>query len=704
MDSAGTPTSDGLFLARAPAALAASTLVVAASAALFMWSPEGDASAATAAVLGVFLALAAARGLMLGFRAEVPSRRWWWAFTFAWLATAAIWGMAVGVLLAVRGMDPLTLFIVLPTAGLAAGIMSPLASRPRELRAHLVAMLVPPIIGALLSPERLMYRLGLALNISLLLVFLFVEVTRRHREILCARANVRELELHAHALDGARLQALEASHAKSNFLANMSHEIRTPLTAILGYAELLDDRHLDLDDRLAHARTVRTAGKHLLSLVNDVLDLAKIDAGKLKVELAPCSPIDVLAEVGSTLRVRASDRKLAFEMRSDGPLPATIRADTMRLTQILMNLVGNAIKFTDEGHVHVTAKCVDPKGATPRLVVSVSDTGIGMDEALRARLFTTFTQADSSSARRHGGAGLGLAISRELARLLGGDIEVEPNADGGSTFRLTIPTGPLDGVAFVDDLQIAPDSAGKERRLAVAAIRLAGTVLIADDSVDNQRLIGTLLRKAGATVSIADNGRVAVDMALAARAAGSPFGVILMDMQMPELDGIGATEQLRGAGYEYPIVALTAHAMPEQRVRCIAAGCDDFVTKPVERQRLFEVVRVHLLQEPAASHRRPAGPRLTSSLEGDPVLGELVAEYATALADRASYLEEALAKGDLENLSRAVHRLVAEGGTFGFPMITTTARRVEAAIADDDAPLIETHVRALVQLCLRVAA
>ena len=184
---------------------------------------------------------------------------------------------------------------------------------------------------------------------------------------------------------------------------------------------------------------------------------------------------------------------------------------------------------------------------------------------------------------------------------------IETHEGRGSTFRLTIPTGPLDGVAFVPDLQSAPESMGRVHRVAAAAVRMTGTVLLADDSEDNQRLIATLLRKAGATVAIADNGRVAVQMALAARDAGTPYGVILMDMQMPELDGVGATEELRAAHYVHPIVALTAHAMADHRARCLAAGCDEFLTKPVDRRRLYEVVREQLSRTPASVRHRPRG-------------------------------------------------------------------------------------------------
>ena len=703
MDRADDTNSNARIFSRAPPGLLASALL-AIVAALATSTSRGHVPLTSAAFLGTYLTLILVRAALLAFRAPTPSGTWWRALTTAWLLAGAVWGTAVGGLLASRGMDRVALLLLLATAGLSAGVMPQLASRPRTLRANLSLVLVPALVGVMASPEPLAYRLAFAFNIAMFLAFLLVEVSRRYGELLRADANAVSLARHVKDLDAARLQALDALHAKGTFVANMSHEMRTPLTAILGYAELLDDQHLPTPERLRHARTIRKAGEHLLALVNDVLDLAKLDAGRLRVDRAPCSPSAILAAVASTLRVRAAEGKLEFEARTEGPLPATILSDGVRLTQILVNLVSNAIKFTDTGRVEVVASCEAAASADPQLVIRVIDTGIGIDEAHRARLFTSFTQGDESAARRHGGAGLGLVISRQLARMLGGDVTLEAHEGPGSTFCLRIPTGPLDGVPFVPDLQSAPESMGRVRRVAAAAIHLSGSVLLADDSEDNQRLIATLLRKAGATVSIAENGRQAVQMALAARDAGSPFGLILMDMQMPELDGVGATEELRAANYAGSIVALTAHAMSDHRARCLAAGCDAFLTKPVDRRRLFEVVREQLSRTPTSVRLRASGPRLLSTLEADPVLGDLVAEFVALLGDRARQIEEALVAGDVPALAKRAHQLVAEGGSFGFPVISAVARRVELAIADDDAPQIEAKVRELVELCLRAAA
>ena len=485
MDRADDTNSNARIFSRAPAGLLASALL-AIVAALATSTSRGHVPLTSAAFLGTYLTLILVRAALLAFRAPTPSGTWWRALTTAWLLAGAVWGTAVGGLLASRGMDRVALLLLLATAGLSAGVMPQLASRPRTLRANLSLVLVPALVGVMASPEPLAYRLAFAFNIAMFLAFLLVEVSRRYGELLRADANAVSLARHVKDLDAARLQALDALHAKGTFVANMSHEMRTPLTAILGYAELLDDQHLPTPERLRHARTIRKAGEHLLALVNDVLDLAKLDAGRLRVDRAPCSPSAILAAVASTLRVRAAEGKLEFEARTEGPLPATILSDGVRLTQILVNLVSNAIKFTDTGRVEVVASCEAAASADPQLVIRVIDTGIGIDEAHRARLFTSFTQGDESAARRHGGAGLGLVISRQLARMLGGDVTLEAHEGPGSTFCLRIPTGPLDGVPFVPDLQSAPESMGRVRRVAAAAIHLSGSVLLADDSEDNQ--------------------------------------------------------------------------------------------------------------------------------------------------------------------------------------------------------------------------
>jgi signal transduction histidine kinase/CheY-like chemotaxis protein len=481
----------------------------------------------------------------------------------------------------------------LPTAGICAGIASTFASQPRVARAFLVLMLGPAIVGVACSHEPLGYKIGFIINVALFLAFKLVEVARRYAELQREEASFVALQEHAAAADLARVEALDASRAKSQFLANMSHEIRTPLTAILGYAELLEDRGVAESDRIAHARTIRKSGGHLLNVVSDVLDFAKADAGKLKVDVAPCSPVAILNEVVATMRARAAERGLILELRSDGPLPSRIASDAVRVKQVLMNLVGNAIKFTDSGYVCVVAKCQVREGRVPTLAVSVIDSGIGIDAGLRARLFTSFSQADGSTTRRHGGTGLGLAISRQLAQLMRGELTYAPNEGPGSTFRLVVPTGPLDGVAWVRDLQSGAEDSMKGRRLGPAAARLRAKVLVAEDFEANRKLITRLLESAGAQVEGAENGRQAVAMAKAAWEAGNAFDVVLMDMQMPDMDGIEATQTLRAQGYDGAIVALTAHAFDGQRAACLEAGCDGFVTKPVTKVDLVSAVTLH---------------------------------------------------------------------------------------------------------------
>ncbi len=398
-------------------------------------------------------------------------------------------------------------------------------------------------------------------------------------------------------------QAEAASRAKTRFLANMSHELRTPLTAILGYAELLeietDDRMLTPEARREYVSTIKRQGTHLLSIINDVLDLAKIEADKLTVERESVSPAGIVDEVLALMRVRAAERGVELHAEYLSSLPRYVSTDPVRVRQVLLNLVGNAIKFTMRGEVVIRAS-FDAAGAkNPVLRIAVHDTGIGMDRAQVERLFTPFEQGDSSTTRRFGGTGLGLVISRGLAHMLGGGISVESEPGRGSVFTLSIPAGPLDGVELVEPAELARlTSDTASRNLAAmpqgAAPTLAGArILLAEDGPDNQRLISAFLRLAGAEVEIASNGRDAVDLATSGPSRdGKPFDLVLMDLQMPELDGYAATRLLRQRGYRGPIVALTAHAMEGDRQRCLDAGFDDYVPKPIDREHLInECVR-----------------------------------------------------------------------------------------------------------------
>jgi len=397
-------------------------------------------------------------------------------------------------------------------------------------------------------------------------------------------------------------QAEAANRAKSEFLANMSHEIRTPMTAILGYADILSETR-DSPDAIVQRDeaidTIRRNARQLLMIINDILDISKIEAGRMTVESIQTSPLAVIEEVLSTMRVRSIERGIDLIVSYETDLPETVRTDPVRFRQILVNLIGNAIKFTESGSVTLIV-ALDRSGAGgPLLRVGVRDTGIGMSAEQMARLFEAFSQADTSMARRFGGTGLGLRISRRLAQMLGGDISVESAPGRGSTFTLTISVGSLEGVRMIDPTDhdaIAhpiplPDPA-PARDDADSARPLGGRrILLAEDGPDNQRLICFHLRKAGADVEVASNGRIALDRVAEAGRRGEPFDLILMDMQMPEMDGYDATRRLRQQGTGTPVIALTAHAMSEDRDKCLAAGCDEYATKPIDRHALIDLCR-----------------------------------------------------------------------------------------------------------------
>ncbi len=390
-----------------------------------------------------------------------------------------------------------------------------------------------------------------------------------------------------------------ANQAKSDFLANMSHEIRTPMTAILGFVELLDDESEiggDPEQHAAAVRTIRSNANHLLTVLDDVLDVSKIEAGHMAVESIETEPVRIVEEVASLLKQRAREKNVDLNIRYESPIPGQILTDPTRLRQILLNLVGNAIKFTEFGSVTLGVGCLVDR---EQLRISITDTGIGMTEDQRRAIerFEAFNQADSSMSRKFGGSGLGLRISNTLAHLLGGNIAVRSEAGVGSTFELTIATG---AIASADLLH--PQEPARGERLDGSSSHaepdsdrevkpLAGVhVLLAEDGPDNQRLIAFHLKKAGASVTICDNGLIAVQTMNQLASKDRP-DLILMDMQMPELDGYEATRRLRQDGFELPVIALTAHAMDGNRELCLEAGCDDYVTKPIDRLAFIETCR-----------------------------------------------------------------------------------------------------------------
>ncbi len=416
-------------------------------------------------------------------------------------------------------------------------------------------------------------------------------------EIETLRARVKELEhselerqIIEQELRAAKELAESATGAKSEFLANMSHEIRTPMTAILGFAESLLDPAIEEAEKTESIRTIIQNGDYLIAIINDILDLSKIEAEKLEVENVPCSPLEITNSVKAVVEGMAREKGLRFLYYCVTKIPETIHTDPIRLRQILMNLMSNAIKFTPEGTILFLISLHDEKSDDPRLQFSIMDSGIGMTGSELEHLFTPFTQADASTTRQFGGTGLGLAISKKLTVLLGGDLSVYSKPSKGSIFRVRIPTGSLEGVRTLE-VPFGSFRLPAPRYEKPKEIPLSARILVAEDTPVNQRLIAMILSKSGAQVSLCGNGREAVDRALAMEEAAEPFDVILMDMQMPELDGYEATRRLRAKGYTRPIIAITANAMTSDREKCLGAGCDDYAAKPIKRVALLEKIQ-----------------------------------------------------------------------------------------------------------------
>lgn len=384
-----------------------------------------------------------------------------------------------------------------------------------------------------------------------------------------------------------RLQA--ANEAKSEFLANMSHELRTPLTAILGFSETLGEPGLPAGEHEHALRTIRKNGKHLLQIVNDLLDISQVEANTFNLESRRFSVAELVWEVHDLFRRAAAEKSIQFEVKFCTPVPETIESDPTRLRQILINLVDNAIKFTAKGSVRILVQYHADR-FQPLLRFDIVDTGIGVDAGQIDQLFQPFAQVAGGTARQQGGTGLGLTLSKRLTEILGGSISVHSELGRGSQFGVTMPI-PFDSSPLVDPSRLVCVTDARDPDDAQPAKSLSGRrILLAEDGPDNQRLITHILRKNGADVTTVADGGQAVDAALRGAADGDPFDVVLMDMQLPELDGHAATRRLRERQYEGPILAVTAHAMPADRDECLAAGCDGVVTKPIDRKTFVETV------------------------------------------------------------------------------------------------------------------
>lgn len=516
------------------------------------------------------------------------------------------------------------------------------------------------------------------------------------------------LEATLQQLAAATREAKAATQAKSEFLAAMSHEIRTPMTSILGFAENLLDPELGPDEQKSAIETIRRNGQHLLELINDVLDLSKIEANMLDVEQVRASLVPFVAELESLMRPRAVSKGLQFDVEYRGSVPETIVTDPTRLRQVLINLLSNAIKFTDSGSVRMAIRLAEPAVSggdaleNHHLQFDVIDTGIGLSPDQTKRLFQPFSQGDTSTTRQFGGTGLGLVISRRITERLGGDVKVQSTLGMGSTFSITVAIGSLAGVRMLESPSCI-ESTPKIPELEQGSTEpLICRILLAEDGPDNQRLISYILTKAGADVTVVDNGKAAIETALAAsfhRRANDPqepFDIVLMDMQMPVVDGYEATMRLRERGYTKPIIALTAHAMAEDREKCMEAGCDDFLTKPIARRKLIEVIRHFLVSPRVKAEGASSQPLPVQSDHGVNGADKAVESIRTIVAG----LQEAQSRQDFCLLLELSSRVKREADNADWRSISILADTLEhTLLCDRDMERIARQIQALIALC-----
>jgi PAS domain S-box-containing protein len=476
-------------------------------------------------------------------------------------------------------------------------------------------------------------------------------------------------------------QAAEAAmHSKSQFLANMSHEIRTPLTAIIGFADALRQ-----DGALQPAHNhcldvILNNGRHLLSIINQILDLSKIDAGALTIEHRALNLIEMVEELRSMFAPTINEKSLKFNVDYRLPLPKQITTDPLRLKQVLINLLGNAIKFTSSGSVSLT---VSWSKDSQQLHFQICDTGIGMSPEQIANLFTPFYQANDSSNRLFGGTGLGLSISQRLVRALGGAIEVSSRPESGSTFSFSIRSCHASTDTLLETQPIVPPP--KARTIQGDKIAFNGTILFADDALDNRRLVELLLRRTGADVVLVENGQEAIEAAKA-----RPFDLILMDIQMPVVDGLSATKRIREAGIETPIVAISAGAMTTDVEQALAAGCCMHLSKPFERHDFYKMVSKYLKSKPDPS---PALTPLFSQInDSDPDLTLLVSEFARGLPPRDQELRDAFKGGNLQRVAALAHKLKGSAGMYGYPELAEVASVIDKAAKRQDPAAISAEL------------
>lgn len=473
----------------------------------------------------------------------------------------------------------------------------------------------------------------------------------------------------AEVIEKARDEALYANSAKSNFLANMSHEIRTPLTSVVGFAESCLDIDQSIKQRSTAIKTIIKSSKHLMHIINEILDLSKIEAGKLEVEMLPCSAIDIIDEINPIVSGLAKEKGLSLSVNYNYPLPKNVNTDPLRLKQILLNLFSNAIKFTSDGFVNLN---VSYESKTSQLIFEVVDSGIGLLAEHVDKIFLPFEQSDSSITRKYGGTGLGLALSKQLTEMLNGTLVVESQIDEGSRFIVSLKVTEEEKGNLIYEHQV-------KKRLEKSNIedteipRLSGKILVAEDNEDIQALVKLLFNKMGIIPDIVENGKLVIE-----RALESEYDLVFMDVQMPVMDGITAMNELKRQGYSKPVIAMTANAMQKDREECFAAGFTDFISKPISRDIFYETLEQYLTLVSKESGDKTL---LTSDLlHKEPDLIDLIDKFILRLPIMRDAIVKAHIDQQGEELSGLIHQMKGVGGGYGYPMLTKLCEKMEFQI------------------------
>ena len=495
-------------------------------------------------------------------------------------------------------------------------------------------------------------------------------------------------------LEAAIDRANSANIAKSQFLANMSHEIRTPLTAIIGFSEASLDQDQTDDERKAALSTIVQSGNHLLTIINDILDFSKIEANKLEVEHIHFDLYQLVEDVKSLINEKMISKGLKFEIEYRFPLPRAINSDPVKIKQVLINLCSNAVKFTHQGQVKIT---VDYLQNSQQIEFAVIDTGIGMSNEQLEKIFKPFEQADTTTTRQFGGTGLGLTLSKQFTEMLGGNLTVTSVPGKGSRFSATIAIGPIDAISFIN----SPGEVKQPhqlQRVKTTTKRFYGEVLVAEDNENNQKLFSLFLKKMGLNVTIAQNGKVAVELA-----NQNTYDLIYMDMQMPIMSGLEAVRILRNEGNATPIVALTANATKSDKIACLDAGCDDFLGKPVLRDQLVDMTSQYLY--PAIECREtsePGAPLPSALLKEEPEFIDLVEKFVAELPGTIDKLHSSFRSHDWKQLQHDIHILKGAGGGFGYPQLTKLAANIEIQLREQYFSGIKITLQELGELCERI--